>query len=71
MRKKQSTGKSKMGMGCNPHAPWNDKGIRRAARDLDINYSHLSRVLRGERSSIRLRRRYDQWRQENLGTVSR
>ena len=39
-----------------------DRGIRRAARDLGCCYSHLSRVLRGERSSRRLMVRYATWR---------
>ena len=50
---------------------WNDQGIRRAARDLNVSAAHLWYVLRGERTSMRLSRRYAQWRQENLGLVSR
>jgi len=44
-----------------------DRGIRRAARDLGCCYSHLSRVLRGERSSVRLHRRYAEWKRTHVG----
>jgi hypothetical protein len=39
--------------------PWNDQGIRRAARDLGVCHSHLWRVLNGHRTSARLIRRYE------------
>ncbi|MFZ4397646.1 MAG: hypothetical protein ACOYOU_18705 [Kiritimatiellia bacterium] len=41
---------------------WNDLGIRRAARELGCCYSHLSRVLSGERQSRVLTQRYLAWR---------
>ena len=44
-----------------------DLGIRRAARDMGCCYSHLSRVLRGERSSVRLHRRYAEWKRTHVG----
>jgi hypothetical protein len=50
---------------------WNDQGIRQAARELDVCYSHLSRVLRGERGSDRLLARYVAWRRGTARAVSR
>ena len=47
---------------------WNDQGIRLAARDLGCCYSHLSRVLRGERSSRSLSGRYAAWRKAHMGS---
>jgi len=44
-----------------------DRGIRRAARDMGCCYSHLSRVLRGERSSVSLHRRYAEWKRTHVG----
>ena len=51
--------------------PWNNRGIRQAARDLDCCYSHLSRVLSGERQSASLLARYEDWARENGATTSR
>ena len=45
--------------------------IAQAARDLQVNRSHLWRVVRGERHSRRLLGQYADWRRENLGTESR
>jgi len=50
---------------------WNDLGIRQAARELDVCYSHLSRALRGERGSDRLLARYVAWRRGTARAVSR
>lgn len=41
---------------------WNDRGIRRAARDLSVSHCHLSLVLRGIRQSRRLTARYSEWK---------
>jgi hypothetical protein len=55
----------KVGVKGNNKRSRTDLGIRRAARDLGCCYSHLSRVLRGERSSRRLLVRYAAWRKDS------
>ena len=61
MQRKRSTVKARQ---ATPR-PWNDRGIRRAARDLGVCYSHLSRVLSGERNSQRLLSAYQVWRRDH------
>jgi len=39
-----------------------------AARELGVNHSHLWRVVRGERDSVRLFREYCAWRKTHIGS---
>jgi hypothetical protein len=59
----------KRGVNKEKRKVWNDRGIRRAARDLGVCHSHLVRVLRGERHSARLLGQYVAWREENGPSV--